>query len=1009
MGLLATIISTQANGDSPPPAVPLPTLATPLQAMEVPLLTMEVPGSWQQKPDVYDVSQESRPLAPTSASSPRMRMRQAFLGGSDKRNLVFRVDCQILRRLVLTLDDIQDAQVQLSLADIQGTLSPEQIHLPDVPEAKIAVVGGKLRIHQLAAFLKRALATGDDTAELVIAGTSDRTILMLGPDSNQVSRRPCFQVKLTDHKNHLLFETPVKMQPGVYTKMRDGNFYYGDQRLRLWGTLGSGDVGRVRRMGFNAWRLWPAGGEFYDETSIRTGDLKESVDTGYRSLDALDRQLAELKENNLFIMATQLMGVMKPDLLTRDDSFVAGGEDWEQWKAAVKSMPRGPAYAGDAHFRRLGFFDQRVRRARFRHASNFLKRVNPYTGKRYAEDEAIAIWELDNELDFIKVFMEKAGSDLPPYFQNKLKAKWNRWLKQRYGDQQSLLKAWGSLKPGETIGSVACAPTSSQRRQYPVERASDFVRFGIWMVDSFYQDLRDMCRAQAPEGVGVAVAPFSFDTQYRPHIPWLYSQSRSDVANFGMYYWGTETTLDRPPSFYVMDSCTVEGKATVIYESNQARPNPYRAEFPYRLAALASWQDWDAVFMHYWGGRDRETDEEFMTSPMKYMTQDHYWNAVHHDADPVMTSAWAVAGQMFLSEAIEPAPKPAVYRVGAKGIFGYEFETGINMRMDTIRHGAVIRFEPDAEFSLQRVAEGPAQRKPERENQRKPERENQRKPEGDNQRKPEGDAGGIRAGNIFWDWPNEKLVIDSPTAKAYVGMAPKEGFTFADGTTLSGISTPWLAFGMATQARSPSDTVGQADDVTICISAVADAQNRGFDFDWKENRGPIEMARGIRDPGTAPVQVDRVDYTLSFPKQMQYQASVYDFALRRTAESRQHSSVIRLRTDAADTMDVTSQTAAASGRDDSNRNHSFNKNGVLRPIGGHAAWMTVVEVNSIGDDATSVVDPSPGHALHKKFNATFSVGQDESTDPSLANVWNPLPGVSWGDNFAQTLKALRGG
>ncbi len=890
-------------------------------------------------------------FSPASESVSQESLRLMTAGGEEEKRAVFEMDAAVVRRLILKSDDILDAQIALTVLSSLGKSSVSRLSVDRAPESSVSLNGNVLTFTGLGSFLKRALAEGEETISFTISGPRNTLLAVVGPQSHNAHDRPVFRVNVTDYKNHQIFEHPVRMQPNVYVEARDGRFYYGDQRLRLWGTLGHGDVQRVRLMGFNAWRMWPAGGRFYGEVSIRNGSMEDTVQGSGSALDQLDRNVALFKENGIFLMATQLMGVMPPELLIRDDSFVAGGDDWEDWKAAVQALPASSAAAGNAHFRRLAFFDERVRRARFQHAENILNRVNPYTGKRYAEEEAVAIWELDNELEFIRTMMRTGGSDLPPFFQNQLKERWNRWLSERYRSNAAILEAWGELKPGEALGGIDFAPSSSQVDEYPEQRASDYVRFLIELTDSFYQDLRTHCRAQAPEGIGVAVVPFSFDTQYRPSIPWLYSQTRSDVANFGMYFWNTDSLLTRRPGFYVMDSSSVEGKPTVLYEVNHSRPSPYRAEFPYRLAALASWQDWDAVFFHYWGARDRENDEAFMVEPMKYMTLSHYWDAVHHDSDPVMTSAMATAGRIFLTEAIQPAPDPVVYRVGSTGIFGFRFEHGLNMRADTINHGAVIRFEPDSEFDLERMADGA----------------------------PSSQVDRIQAGNVTWDWPGGRLIIDSPGAKAYVGPAPDPSWTFSDGTTLSGVSSPWLAFGVVALHREPD-----AQEVRHYVSAVSNAENTGFRFDWSENRGPVDMARAIDSQGTAPVVVDKVDYSLSFPYDMSWQATSYDFALREIARANGQSNVIRL------------------------RNERSNRTEVLSPIGDQEAWMTAIDLRASRRQIEPVIDDSPGRRVHlDKGGEADGTDRIESTDPALAGVWNPIEGLSWGDSFALTLRKMR--
>src|ERR1700733_4697514 len=153
--------------------------------------------------------------------------------------------------------------------------------------------------------------------------------------------------------------------------------------------------------------------------------------------------------------------------------------------------------------------------------------------------------------------------------------------------------------------------------------------------------------------------PFSFDTQYRPHLAWNYTNSLAEVNCFGMYFWDLNSSLTRPPSAYVIDSNTTEGSATILYETNCGRPDPYRAEYPIKCAALAGWQDWDGVFWHYWSPND-EPDESYLTTPMAPPVTSHYWAAVQHQNDPVMCSAMSIAGRLFLNYDIHPAPKALV-------------------------------------------------------------------------------------------------------------------------------------------------------------------------------------------------------------------------------------------------------------------------------------------------------------------------------------------------------------
>lgn len=882
----------------------------------------------------------------SSEAQPKKIARKSLvLGGAKNQRIVLTVDAALLRRLILEVDDVHGVRLELfpgknPVPDLSG------VAVTGAQPLKVSHSDGAVILSGLRAELRNLLESGEATREFSLT-LAPGELIVGGPDAGKESR-PRFLVELRDRPSEQLFEHQVRIQPGVYVTAQDGHLRYGDQRLRIWGALGYGKVERMRKMGFNGWRLWPTAGKAYSEESIRTGDFAPSSQGDGSELDKIDRSFAEFKRNGFFLMATQLMGLPSVSLLVRDDSFVAGGEDWQEWKEAVKSMAKGQDAAGPASVRRLAFIDERISRARIRHAKNFLNHLNPYTGKKYAEDEAVAIWELDNELRFVPHVLDGGVDQWAPYFQRKFVAQWNDWLRRKYGSEAALRKAWGQWGPKEKWGEFLPAPTTKQAAQFPAARAEDFVRFTIELADRFYQQLRTECRAQAPSGIGVAVAPFSFDTQYKPSIPWLYQQSRSDVANFGMYFWGLGSSLTTPPSAYVMDSHTVEGRPTIIYETNQGRPSPYRAEFPYKLAALASWQDWDAIFFHYWGAWDMETDEEFLVQSLKHVDVNHFWNGVHHHNDPVMTSAMAAAGRMFLNGSISPAPKPAIYRLGSEGIFGFGRANGVPAGRDTFSRGSRIRFEPDQNFELKVENGGPDTPL----------------------------SGPVQAGDqITWDWPRGRLIVDAPAARVFVGPVTEEPWQFRDGLTLSGLSSPWVAFGM-----TDADGKSLAQSRRLYISAVSDAVNTGFAFDWSVSGGPVDQAKAIKSTGRAPMLVDQVDYTLSFPQTMNWEFQGYDFALRRIVESSAHSSVLRVRNGGKDCPGGVS--------------NSHNQE----------IWMGDLKISSRDGSATQVVDANPGAAIQA---ADIGLESTDTTDAKFAGIWNPLPGVSWGDGYARVHRALR--
>ena len=215
---------------------------------------------------------------------------------------------------------------------------------------------------------------------------------------------------------------------------------------------------------------------------------------------------------------------------------------------------------------------------------------------------------------------------------------------------------------------------------------------------------------------------------------------------------------------------------------------------------------------------------------MAYMNVDHYWTAVQHQNDPVMCSAMAVAGQIFLHSAIHAAPKPVVAEVGKNVLFSYDAYHGVPIGQQAFSSGSKMRFEMNKASGL--TIDGAAPQAA--------------------QRITEAVAGGDE---ILWDWPNSRLIIDAPTIKAYVGKFTGP-YKFKDGIVLSNVSTPFVVFTMA--SADGRKLTGPDAAQRINMIAVADARNTNFKFNWDVQGGPVEMAKAIIDRGRPPVIVDDV-------------------------------------------------------------------------------------------------------------------------------------------------------
>jgi hypothetical protein len=794
------------------------------------------------------------------------KVRAFQLGGTGQAKVLLKPNWPLLSHLVIKPDDLVAALPQLTLEKAthgpafptDGTIKIFQVKGEDVSTAqplgefalKDATADGLCALPDVSKFIREGLAPGGEGMNLLVE--ADGNGLEIGGTIER-GRKPELLVKIRPATAAQLFNLPVKPEAGVYTKVVDGHLNYHGKRLRLWGVVGYPDPARLVEMGFNAQRVWEPSAKVgptntYSADSVLKGEFAPYTKGDGSQMDLADKHFADLKSHGLFVMFGAVSGSVPYQSAAVDGSFISGGDDWAQWKEAIQ-----PGKDGDFAPQYI-YVDERLQKLKLQHAKNILTHVNPYTGKAYGEEENIAIYEVYNENGFVSRILGGSLDKWSGYFKAKLQKQWNDWLVAKYANDDGLKKAWGKLGDNEALsqGSVLPAPDFENRTKYPEARGNDFVHFVVDLENQLHEKFRSYCRSLYPAGVGVNVVPFSFDTMYRPSLQWAYDESRGDVFSDGMYYWDLKSLLDKPPSSYLIDSFTPEKKPVVLYETNIGRPNSFRAEYPLKLAALASYQDWDGVFWHYWGPVGTGGDLAYLNVTMPPPAVTHYWNAVHHEGDPVMCTSMSLASRIFLGQYLPPAADPAVIKVGGQALFSYSLFRGIGLGQETFSRGTRLQFAPEDNSALtlnggplpvsgrleHAVASGPY---------------------------------------VKWDWPNGRLIIDAPAMKAYVGKV-NGSFRFSDGITLGNVNVPWVAFCMESGDGKPLAGAGAAS--RILMGAVADAKNSGFSFNYNVVGGPQEQAKAVHDAGHPPVLVDKVNYTVWFPQKVTGTLKSYDFALR---------------------------------------------------------------------------------------------------------------------------------
>jgi len=538
---------------------------------------------------------------------------------------------------------------------------------------------------------------------------------------------------------------PAPLPEGQFVTVKDGHLWYNGSRLRLWGTNFVCNVkrqgkdlelcfDRMADAGFNGVRL-----NLFQQTFL-SGDKKNSytvpasVKGSNSPMELLDHSVYLAKQHGMFFWFS-----FSPT------SFVAGDYDVmpddgtrEQWTKM----------AAEAYYHAM-YVDERAEKVFQEYARSILEHVNPYTGKRYADEEAIGLYEIVNENGFVESVL---SNGLPGLAGEKLAQKWNAWLKTRYQTDARLTKVWGTLAEGESLskGNIAFQPVlegvetyrqagvqkefeakdKKNVKKYPYQRGEDLARFVCELYQGHTKRFIKFVRSLAKPGVGINVVPITATGRFGLSIPTYYAASCGDFVSMGVYGFAVrpwEVKKDNPYYPYVVrsnyhptmeqpiDLFRAKGKPYLIYECNDTRPNPFTTEFPARIAAYLIWQDCDGAFWFHWDSegylQNLKTDEDYAFNNRLPIPDTNYPNAgLIHANDEAFLAAVKSMGTLFKSGAIPPAENPVQVTIGKDYLFnlnasllgGLENQTTLEstLREKVWRYGMRVKYDPNGPSKL---------------------------------------------------------------------------------------------------------------------------------------------------------------------------------------------------------------------------------------------------------------------------------------------------------------------
>ncbi len=123
----------------------------------------------------------------------------------------------------------------------------------------------------------------------------------------------------------------------------------------------------------------------------------------------------------------------------------------------------------------VDWFEPRMIALQKDYASQFLNHLNPYTGRRWGADPALALVEINNEDTLVGAALSREIDDLPASYRSQLLAQWNRWLIGKYGSTKKMLGFWNQNRRPMGDNTLRDARFTDETRGWDLEANGGFV------------------------------------------------------------------------------------------------------------------------------------------------------------------------------------------------------------------------------------------------------------------------------------------------------------------------------------------------------------------------------------------------------------------------------------------------------------------------------------------------------------------------------------------------------
>ncbi len=456
--------------------------------------------------------------------------------------------------------------------------------------------------------------------------------------------------------------------------IKGDKFYRGEKEFRIWGfNIGQGLGATPERYKKVADR-W----EFLGVTMVRMHHLdtmhwgqdvgllrcREGKADNTRSL-IHTRQFFELwnslKDKGIYVTFQLYQGRMyQPG---DADILQTTPEDKKAWAEAIGKIGINLVVQ-----KTLAPFDERCEALMAEYAGQVFNLKNPRTGVLLKDDPQLAMLAMINEgFSFRMMHAKKAQNQMPEYFQNKLRRRWNEYLLKQYASDEALRKAWGTpdgLEPGESLAKKNVEFKPMHKEKGSARRSEDVLKFLTEMDLAFYKRMVGVLRK-----IGYA-GPVILSDWNRAHAGtdqyWLKEDILPYYEDHGYAPAGTEIfshsnlsinmmRLNFQPHPYATVKPYWRGEDGYANAGEYGGPHWARLAYPLFHAVYFSLDGIDGVTYHAW-----DMNPRWSLDWTKLEKDKVRWH--HLNADIPWQTVFRAAGRLFKSGEINPLTDVAALR-----------------------------------------------------------------------------------------------------------------------------------------------------------------------------------------------------------------------------------------------------------------------------------------------------------------------------------------------------------